>query len=65
MQSEAKLWTAFGLVVLISFAILIYYGTDIYQKAPPRPAAVVNTAGDTLFTEQEIMDGQNVWQSIG
>ncbi|QQE11482.1 nitric-oxide reductase large subunit [Planctomycetota bacterium] len=60
-----KLWIAFGLVVLLSFLVLIYYGLEIYRVAPPVPKAFVTEQGETLASETQIKDGQNVWQSIG
>ena len=65
MKNQRKLWIAFIAVVVVSFAVLIYYGKEIYQKAPPIPEEVVSTDGTVLFTGQNIKDGQNVWQSIG
>ena len=65
MSKEKKLWIAFGLVMSLSFAVLLYYGYEIYQQAPPVPEEVVTTEGQVLFTGQEIKDGQNVWQSMG
>lgn len=49
----------------ISFAVLGYYGYEIYQKAPPIPLKIVSADNKTIFTEQEIKDGQNIWQSMG
>lgn len=60
-----RLWIAFGLVVTISFLVLGYFGREIYRVAPPIPARVVTTEGRLLATEQDIKDGQNVWQSMG
>lgn len=60
-----KLWLAFIAVMIGSFAVLGYYGTEIYRKAPPVPERVVTTDGQVVMTGQEIKDGQNVWQSIG
>ena len=51
--------------MIVSFSVLLYYGYDIYKKAPPIPDKVVSTDGTVLFTGQDIKDGQNVWQSIG
>jgi len=59
------LWIGFILVILFSFAILGYFGTEIYREAPPIPEKVVTDAGETVITAQQIRDGQNVWQSIG
>jgi len=64
-MTTKRLWLGLALVMGISFAVLIFFGTDIYRQAPPIPNAVVSASGDTLFTSQEIKDGQNVWQSIG
>jgi len=60
-----KLWIGLAAVIIFSFAILGYYGADIYREAPPVPDKVVTTDGKVLFTGQDIKDGQNVWQSIG
>lgn len=59
------LWISLVLVMAGSFAILGYYGRDIYHQAPPIPERVVTTEGTVLFTGQDILDGQNVWQSAG
>jgi nitric oxide reductase subunit B len=50
---------------IASFAVLIFYGTEIYRKIPPIPNQIVSTDGTVLATGQDIKDGQNVWQSIG
>ncbi len=65
MKKEKKLWIAFALVMSISFAILGYYGYEIYQKAPPIPEKIILANNTVVFTAQEIKDGQNVWQSMG
>ena len=59
-----KLWISFILVMTISFAVLIYYGREIYRQAPPIPDKVMTADGKVLFTGQDIKDGQNVWQSV-
>lgn len=65
MKKEKKLWIAFALVMSISFTVLGYYGYEIYQKAPPIPDKIILLDNTTVFTSQEIKDGQNVWQSMG
>lgn len=59
------LWFSFVAVLVGSFAVLLYFGREIYRQAPPTPSRVVTTEGQVLFTGQDIKDGQNVWQSIG
>ena len=60
-----RLWFGFLAVITFSFAVLLYFGKEIYRQAPPIPEKVVTTNGEVLFTGQDIKDGQNVWQSIG
>lgn len=60
-----RLWVGLAAVVLASFAVLIYYGVQIYFVAPPVPNRVVTTAGAPVFDKATIQDGQAVWMSIG
>ena len=60
-----KLWISLGLVIVISFVVLLFFGNEIYHDQPPTPNKVVTTTGEVLFTGQNIKDGQNIWQSIG
>jgi nitric oxide reductase subunit B len=62
---HAKLWISLSLVVLVAFAVLGYFGREIYRQAPPVPQRVITTAGIVLFTGDNILNGQNVWQSLG
>lgn len=64
-MNTRRLWIGFISVMTISFAVLIFFGREIYRQAPPIPEQVVTTSGQILFTAQDIKDGQNVWQSIG
>ena len=64
-MNTKKLWISFILVMTISFAVLIYYGREIYRQAPPIPDKIMTADGKVLFTGEDIMDGQNVWQSVG
>ncbi len=61
----AKLWLGLAVAVVGSFALLGYYGIEIYREAPPAPERVVTESGRVLFTGEQIKDGQNVWQSMG
>jgi len=60
-----KLWIAFILVMVGSFAVLGYFGYEIYLHKPPIPERVVTADGATLFTGEDILDGQSVWQQMG
>ncbi|MEK6247632.1 MAG: nitric-oxide reductase large subunit [Planctomycetales bacterium] len=60
-----RLWLFFILVMVVSFLILGWIGTRIYQEVPPIAAKVVTTDGTVVIDEGEISAGQNVWQSMG
>ena len=64
-MTTKKLWLGFLAVITISFAVLLYFGHEIYRQAPPIPDKVITIDGKVLFTGQDIKDGQNVWQSMG
>ena len=64
-KSFRKLWLSLICVIVGSFLVLGYFGSQIWRQAPPMPKRVVTTDGAVLFTGQDIKDGQNVWQSIG
>ena len=61
----SRSWISLTLVIFLSFAVLLYFGREIYRQAPPIPDQVVSSTGEVLYTGEEIRDGQNVWQSLG
>lgn len=64
-MSYRRLWWGFAAIVIGSFAVLGYFGGEIYRKAPPIPERIVTESGRVLWTGADIRDGQNVWQSTG
>ncbi len=60
-----RLWILFAAVLIVSFAVLGWIGTRIYQEAPPIADKVVTKAGTAVIESGEIEAGQNVWQSMG
>jgi len=60
-----RLWVSFAVVFTISFAILGWIGTRIYQEMPPIPTKVVTTEGAVVVADGDVGRGQNVWQSLG
>ncbi len=60
-----KYWWAFIAVMVGSFAVLLFFGREIYKQAPPIPQQVVDAQGNVVMSMKQIQDGQNVWQSIG
>ncbi|BDS10779.1 nitric-oxide reductase large subunit [Aureispira anguillae] len=61
-----KIWALFAMVIVLSFAILSWVGTEIYQQQPPIPNQVlVEPTGTIIYSGKDIQRGQNVWESIG
>ncbi|MET3120435.1 nitric oxide reductase subunit B [Oxalobacteraceae bacterium GrIS 2.11] len=65
MHATRKLWTWLAVICALSFAVLIWVGTEIYQTAPPIPLHVVSRDGQVLFSEGQVMRGQQAWLSAG
>jgi nitric oxide reductase subunit B len=65
MGPYKKLWFTLIGVLIVTFSLLGYYGTEVYRKAPPIPAQVVTEDGRVLFDREGILDGQTAWQSVG
>ena len=65
MTPSRKLWLVLLLTVGTAFAILGFFGVEVYRNAPPIPERVVTADGELLMTKDDILSGQEVWQSIG
>src|SRR5687768_11179398 len=65
MSTTRKLWAALAALLLVSFSVLIWVGTEIHRVMPPLPGQVVTTSGEVVFTREDIQTGRQVWQSIG
>jgi nitric oxide reductase subunit B len=61
-----RLWISFAAILVVSFSVLGWIGTRIYQEMPPIPARVITTTdGSVVVADGDIARGQNVWQSMG
>src|SRR6516164_2726483 len=65
MRTTNRLWTVLGIVFVLSFAALGWLGREIYLAAPPIPDAVKAASGETLFTSEQIRQGQQAWLAAG
>src|SRR5262245_1697766 len=65
MEQTRKLWTRLAIVFVLSFAALGWLGREIYLAAPPIPDTVSTAAGQTLYTGEQIRDGQRAWLAAG
>jgi nitric oxide reductase subunit B len=60
-----RLWIALAIVLIASFGVLGGVGYKGMKSAPPIPQKLITTDGQVLFVGSAVMDGQNVWQSLG
>ncbi|MGI5863690.1 MAG: nitric-oxide reductase large subunit [Myxococcales bacterium] len=62
--SPAWLWTAL-LTFGVGFSVLIYLAFAVNRGAPPIPDRVLTENGEVLFTGDDVMRGQHVFQKFG
>ncbi|TWT21660.1 nitric-oxide reductase large subunit [Luteimonas wenzhouensis] len=65
MDSTRKLWAGLAVLLIASFAVLLWVGSEVHRQAPPMPDRVLSTDGSLVLTRTEIEQGRQVWQSIG
>ena len=65
MGPYKKLWFTLIGVLIVTFSLLGYYGTEVYRQAPPIPGQIVAPGNEVLYTKEGILDGQTAWQSVG
>ena len=65
MNSTRKLWIGLAVLLIASFSVLLWVGSEIHRQQPPMPEQVVDTAGNVIYTRKDIETGRQVWQSIG
>lgn len=57
--------TIFGFVLVYGFAVLLTITAKAYMDKPPIPKTVVDAAGKTLFTGDDVRAGQEVFLAKG
>jgi nitric oxide reductase subunit B len=67
MDGRLSPWWRRSLILLMmaGFSTLIYLAARTYRDAPPIPGRVVDKSGATLFTGQDIVQGQQIFLSHG
>ncbi len=65
MNQTRKLWLGLGALLIATFSVLLWMGTEVHRLAPPMPEAVVSSDGTKIFTREDMQVGRTVWQSIG
>lgn len=62
---KSKLWLILVFVVFLGFTVLIQQLVKLYHVASPVPDTVVTEAEDVLHSLADVLDGQNLWHSMG
>ncbi len=65
MTQTRRLWLGLSALLVVSFSVLLWAGSEIFRVAPPMPERVVTDQGAVLYTRADIERGRQVWQSIG
>src|SRR5512143_3696184 len=59
-------WRNTAIVVLVlGFTVLIWLASRSYRDAPPIPEKVVSATGETIFTREDVLQGQQVFLKYG
>ena len=48
MNSTRKLWIGLAVLLIASFSVLLWVGSETYRQAPPMPEQVVSTDGSVI-----------------
>jgi len=65
MSNTRKLWLGLVALLVVSFGVLLWAGTEIFRTAPPMPERVVAESGQQVYTRADMERGRQVWQSMG
>ena len=65
MSTTKRLWLGLAAIVIASFGVMLWLGSDLMRTAPPVPERVVTQSGQVVFTRDDIETGQRVYQSMG
>ncbi len=68
-MTAPRLETRYGIglaaTLLLAFLVLGFFGREVYRQAPPIPDRFATPDGATLATKDDVLTGQQVWQSTG
>ncbi|MGD0914875.1 MAG: nitric-oxide reductase large subunit [Thermodesulfobacteriota bacterium] len=53
------------IILVVGFAVLIWVAATSYKNAPPIPERVLDQTGETIFTREDILGGQQVFLRYG
>jgi nitric oxide reductase subunit B len=62
---DRRYWWLLGVTLVVAFSLLGFMGREIYRQAPPIPDRIVTQSGQVVYTRDDILTGQLVWQTTG
>ncbi|BBO73216.1 nitric-oxide reductase large subunit [Desulfosarcina widdelii] len=65
MNETKRLWIILGAVIFSTLFVLGWFGRELYRNVPPIPQEVRTETGERVMTKEDILKGQQSWQSIG
>ncbi len=65
LQDKNTWWVHFLIVAAICATGLIYLGTQTYEGAPPLESFKSSSTGETVFSREQIKQGQEVFHLRG
>ncbi|MEJ2640487.1 MAG: nitric-oxide reductase large subunit [Desulfosarcinaceae bacterium] len=65
MTETKRLWIFLGAVIFGTLFVLGWFGRELYRQVPPIPLEIKTETGEVLMTKDDILRGQQAWQSIG
>lgn len=64
-MGSSKTKAVFLFMLALAFGVLLFGGYLMNREKPPIPRTAVSAAGESVFTEQDVVDGQNYFYSRG
>lgn len=65
MSNTRTLWIALTTLLVVSFSVLLWSGSEIQRNAAPMPERVIAENSSLVYTRADIELGRQVWQSMG
>ncbi|HLV67880.1 MAG TPA: nitric-oxide reductase large subunit [Polyangiaceae bacterium] len=65
LNLDRRAWAWLAGTLVFTFTLLGFMGREIYRQAPPIPERVVTESGEVVYTRDDILTGQLVWQTTG
>ncbi|MCE3039069.1 cbb3-type cytochrome c oxidase subunit I [Helicobacter anatolicus] len=63
--NKKSLQGAFWIIAILTTTILIYFSANLGKEVPPLPNSVKSTSGETLYTQENIINGKGFFQEFG